>query len=121
MKLNSKREKNIFRFGFLAGLRKNKNKKNTNIKQKNNKSKSINKKNTSKSIKNRWYFFKAFNDNCDVFGVAAEGSSRKDALARARGYVHNHPKGYYSDVEVTNDDANPDDYAMLIQVKKRGG
>ena len=101
----SKAEKNSWKRGFFTGLFKRK-KKTTSKKQ-------------SSSAKKKEYSFLAFNENCDIFNVHAEGTSRKNALSNAEKYLKRDPEIPSWGVRITEQEAD-NSYYRHVTVKSNG-
>ena len=103
----SSSEKKSWKRGFFAGLFKGKVKKKSMSKPK----ATVKSKSSYKSKKPmKEYGFLAFNDNCDVFNVHAKGTSRSDALRRAKKHLKRDPERPFWGVEITNDDMDSNFY-----------
>ena len=71
------------------------------------------KKKSSNLASKKRFGFLAFNDNCDVFNVYAEGYSSADALKNAKKHLKRDPERPFWGVEITNDNANSDYYRKV--------
>ena len=96
-------ERLSFKRGLFVGLRKGKRTSSDLRKDKGKKS--------NEPMKS--YDFTAFNDNCDVFNVHIKGTSRSDALRRAKKYLKRDPERPYWGVEITNDKADSSFYRHI--------
>ena len=97
-------ERKSFKRGLYLGLfRKNKKKK--------YKFKPVKKQKSEQTMKT--YDFSAFNDNCDVFNVHVKGTSRSDALSRAKKLLKRDPELPFWGVEITNDKADSGFYRHI--------
>lgn len=96
-------ERQSYKRGFFFGLfRKHKTKQ---------KSKPVKKQKSKQVMKT--YDFSAFNDNCDVFNVHVKGTSRSDALRRAKKLLKRDPERPFWGIEITNDKADSSFYRHI--------
>ncbi len=113
MAFKTKAEKRAFRKGILKGL--------FGSKKTTKSTKKVSQTKKSKKIKHpvtnlKTFSFQAFNDNCDVFNVVSKGKTREEAQKYAQKMLPHDPSVKGWKVVVTNDKADFEEYARIVDV-----